>query len=571
MNYTDGHSGGLSFNDADFSNIMDGANNHELPSVVHDGNADGNHTSDFMEEFDNNNEITSSPYGSHTNGTSEYSEHRLQHTLRNGGTSAHTVQTDSAAVENQEMVSATERHGSEPVPAPESKISGLALQGLSINAPTSIMAPSLNTVHRTVSDNTLTQPATSASRAARRRANTVANPQRPGAMANGNASTTVQDPENSSCVDRSLHHVGPVPIFFQHGHGNAGSGAQTGGHLADEELEEAMARGSRPIEMAPNTLVPRGYNFDVEGQNNGQASASVPKVEYNQNNFHTHYSAPGPAYGSAIGSQQQESGPPVTDFASAFDYSTTYEDPRHPHLNWYGAPRDAGIVSDNDFDFDPSDYTQYGFGPNSSPQQASPNALQVNSYYPDPEASRLPTQPVLNNMPAIPQSSGRHHTRAAPRTRGRRSVQRQLLPAGTPDNSPSASNNMQHTVLGDAPDNITLRYRDLDEANRAMNRVDNPVVDPSVPTEPEEQRAYVQRIVAAMHSTWKVNDNPSMVSMWDKQKQNAGAVELVAWRLFVRVTLGPWLDSILTRNLAPLLGCSPSARSVDSRWSLHSL
>ncbi|MCJ1245465.1 hypothetical protein MMC30_002669 [Trapelia coarctata] len=523
-------------------------NNQELPSFVQGDNNDTSHASNLMEEFDTQHNITSSPYGSQTNGTPENTGKTAHHPSMNDVAPVHTLQTDPTTVQNQEVVSATERHTSEPAHLLASQDSGPTLQGLSIHASTSRMVPRLNAVHPAESENPHAQPAKKTGRATRRRANTesnspeqvrnqtvAANPLRQGGMANENAS-----------IGGSLNGVGPFPMFIHHGGGNTGFEFQTGGHLADEELGEAMARGSGPGETVPNALVSRGYDFGTEGQQQGQAGVSVPKIEY-QNNFHGRDWAPNPNYGP---------GAPDTNLTSAWGFPRPEGDRPNLELNWYGEPINDNAAPNNEFGFDPSNYghtgvqSEYDLGHDDPPQHsqehhgqsfgASPNMMQGESFYPDPESSQQPSfhiprmqQPHLAYLQPGP----------ATRSRGRRSVQRQLLPAGVPNNALLAPNNLQQAsgaATGVLTGNITLRYTNLDEAERAINHVNNPVsidTDPTMPQGPErdeQERSYVRQIVAAMHSTDAARDNQSMINMWIKQRQNAGAVEQVAWRLLRR-------------------------------------
>lgn len=532
------HSGDWSFKDTTMGN------DQELPGFVDGDNTDSHNASVLMEEFDTNNEITSSPYGSQPNSTPENSGLHQQHTSTN----------DVAPVQNQESVSATERHGSEPIAVPASQASGLGLQGLSINASTSTMAPPLATVHPESTD---TQPAKKTGRATRQRGNkkskspnqaVVVSPLGQGAAANEDAST-----------GGSQNGLGPFPMFFQHGDGNPGLGGQTGGHLADEELGAAMARGSGPSATAPYALVPRGYDFGAEGQQDGQASASVPKVEFNQDDFYGHHWPRNPTYPPPVHGQQHGFGlpPAETTLASAFDYSRPATD--NPGLNWYGAPLNNNNVPTNAFDFDPSDYGQfhseYRFGSNAPSQQAqehhgqpfdgSQNVLQGDSLYPDPESSRQPvftTTRMLQPLPVLLPLPLDSQRRPATRSRNRRSVQRQLLPATTPNDSQLVPANVIQ-LTGDAPNRIALRHGNLEEAERAMSHVNNPVsndADPTVPTDNIElQRAYVRRILAAMYSVDQARDNDNMIAMWVRQSRNTGAVEQVAWRLLVCGTPAP--------------------------------
>lgn len=509
-----------------YSDNMDESNIQERRSLVNGNHNELEHTSDLMTEFDNN----SSPYACPTQGTADMIEQDL-----------HGISMNEAASASQEVLSATERHHSEPVPVLGSPVSNQVLQNSPVHASSSIALPDFHVTH--LAD---TQSTTYSGRGH----------------------------ENPTSLGTSLNGGGPFPTFLSNGVGNTGPGLQTNGRLALEEIHEAMDRGSGPGETAASAahaLVPHGYDFRAQGQQHGQVGAS------SQTNWYRHHQ-------DQLWATHHDNGAPQVHFDRAFDVSRPLEEYQSQRLAFYGRAHDFG--------FEPANYenqeqqSQLGHEHNtlSQPSQqyhgqafgfgTPSNMLQEEPHYPDPDLSHQPAYGGVHiQQPPTPDVQPGTVTR-----RRVRSNQRQLRPAGTPNRTLVVPNHFQ-TTPGMIPHRITgndvmLRFGSLTEAENAMRHVANPVnqdADRTVPRTPEEERGYVRQLVAAMQSTDYARDNGTMISMWERQRQNTDAVENTAWRLLVRCNSRPLLDCTLICNQAPRHAGTQSIRSVGSWCSYCSI
>lgn len=476
-----------------FSDNMDASNIQEHHSSVNGNNNAVEHTSDLMVQFDNNHEINSSRYPCPSEGTANMIEQDLNSVPMNDAESA-----------SQEMVSATERHRSEPVPVLGSPVSNQVLQSSSMHASTSITLPDFHATHLTDTQATI---------------------------------HTSRGLGNPTSFGTSLNGDGPFSTFLPNGVDNTRPGIQTNGNLALEEIHQAMDRGSGPNETAASaahTLVPRGYDFSAQGQQHGQVGAPFQTSWYRRHQ-------------DELWATHQEHGAPDVDFDRAFIVSRPLEEYQNQRLALYGRT--------TDFAFDPASYenqeqhSQLGHEHNAlsqPPQQyhgqafgfgTPTNMLQDEPYYLDPEQSH---QPAYGGSHIQQQSPPDVQPGTVTRRRVR-SNQRQLRPAGTPNGALLVPNHVQTTagmianrITGD---DIMLRFGSLTEAENAMSHVANPVnqnADRTVPRTPEEERGYVRQWIAAMQCSDYARDNRSMVNMWERQKQNTDVVENAAWRLLVR-------------------------------------
>lgn len=463
------HSEDSFLKDAGFSIGMDEINNQ---SSVHGNTTHPDHTTDLMKEFDDKHEIKPSQYDSQPQADSPKSEHGLRHTSMNNVAHTDVMQNELArrTVEEDEVVSATKRHQSEPVPVLASQASELILQSPNIPASTSMAPPQIGGVHATDSENTH-KAAKKAGRASRKRSKTKSNTpeQQPvQTVAYSPRAPSMITPENIVNAGGMLHGITqPEPLEFY--------GFSTYSYRP-QDAQNFAHQYSPQYDLDPVWPISRPV---------------------------TRASWCGPVIGGGFG----------------------FDEPETEDQSPYGHQRHVS-----------SQYALHQYDGDST--NASADAAQGQSSYPDPESSH---QSAYDLGRLMGQTSVPPPTVIGARGRATRSAQRQILPAGAPNHpglAPSGAQLSTGTVTDNVPEKIQLRFKDLNQAEASMKQVKNPVhqgTDQSIPRNAEQERNYVRRIVAAMHSTAHARDNKTMIDMWQKQRQNAEAVEDVAWKLLVRL------------------------------------